>query len=61
MLSFYPAMDWFSFFFSWCILRKLIARRDLLLNADVNSVSQEKKQDDLFDLKYLPEEYLSDV
>ena len=38
-----------------------MARRDLLLNKEVNTVSKEKKEDDLFDMRYLPEEYMSDV
>lgn len=36
-------------------------RRDVLLQTAVISVTTEKKEEDMFDLKYLPEEYLSDI
>ena len=35
-------------------------RRDQLLKWDSATLAREKKEDDLFDVKYLPEEYMSD-
>ena len=35
-------------------------RRDQLLKWDSATLTPEKKEDDLFDVKYLPEEYMSD-
>ena len=45
-LSFYPLTDWFSFFLSWGMLRGLMQRRDILLNVEVYSVPQAKKEDE---------------
>ena len=61
LLSVYPATDWFCVIFSWLMLRGIIKRRDILLASKVNSVSSQKKSDDMFDIRYLPEEYLSDI
>ena len=60
-LSVYPASDWFSFIMSWCFQINIMSRRQLLMDYDVISVSQQKKEEDMFDVRYLPEEYLSDV
>lgn len=61
LLFVYEGSDWASLFFSWLFQRNLMARRDALMKFTVGGVSNEKKQDDLFDVRYLPEEYLSDV
>ena len=37
-----------------------MARRDELFRFESTNVPMEKKQDDLFDVRYLPEEYMSD-
>ena len=37
-----------------------MARRDQLFAFVSENVKMEKKQDDLFDVRYLPEEYMSD-
>ena len=46
---------------SWGIQKNIIARRDELFRFKASGVSKEKKEDDLFDLRYLPEEYMSDI
>ena len=56
----YPISDWCLFFISWCLQRNIMARRDELFRFESTNVPMEKKQDDLFDVRYLPEEYMSD-
>ena len=56
----YPICDWSLFFISWCLQRNIMARRDQLFAFESTNVPLEKKQDDLFDVRYLPEEYMSD-
>ena len=60
LLGVYPASDWFCFFLSWILLCNIMKRRDQLLQWDSATLAREKKEDDLFDVKYLPEEYMSD-
>ena len=60
LLAAYPISDWFLFLLSWCLLSNIMRRRDQLLKWDSATLSREKKEDDLFDVKYLPEEYMSD-
>ena len=43
------------------IQKNVIARRNELFSFKAGGISQEKKDDDLFDVRYLPEEYMSDV
>ena len=38
-----------------------MSRRDALFKFPASGVSAERKEDDLFDVRYFPEEYLSDV
>ena len=61
ILSLYAASDIALLLFSWGIQKNIIARRDELFNFPAGQVSQEKKEDDLFDVRYLPEEYMSDI
>lgn len=60
LIAIYPATDWSLFFLSWCLQKNIMARRDQLFAFESATVSIEKKQDDLFDVRYLPEEYMSD-
>ena len=59
-IAIYPITDWIMFFLSYCLQRNIMKRRDDLFKQDTISVSLEKKQDDLFDVRYLPVEYVSD-
>ena len=57
----YAISDWFLLLFAWVIQKNVIARRNELFSFRAGGISQEKKDDDLFDVRYLPEEYMSDV
>ena len=57
----YAISDWFLLLFAWVIQKNVIARRNELFSFKAGGISQEKKDDDLFDVRYLPEEYMSDV
>ena len=61
LLGIYVVSDWLLLLFSWRIQSRIIERRDYLFKCKANCVSAEKKADDMFDIRYLPEEYLSDV
>lgn len=60
-LVLYAISDWFLLLFAWLIQKNVIARRNELFSFKAGGISQEKKDDDLFDVRYLPEEYMSDV
>ena len=47
--------------FSWSIQTNLVRRRDELFKFKAGGIAQEKKEYDLFDIRYLPEEYISDI
>ena len=57
----YAISDWLLLLFAWVIQMNVIARRNELFSFKAGGISQEKKDDDLFDVRYLPEEYMSDV
>lgn len=57
----YAATDTVMLLFSWGVQRNVIARRNHLFTFSSYGVTQEKKDDDLFDIRYLPEEYMSDI
>ena len=61
LLLTYAGSDVLLLLFSWCIQRRIIARKEQLRGFKANNVTDEKKDDDLFDVRYLPEEYMSDV
>ena len=61
LLFFYLGTDLGLLLFSWCIQKNIIARRDELFRFEAGGVNKEKKDDDLFDVRYLPEEYMSDI
>ena len=60
-LVLYAISDWLLLLFAWLIQKNVIARRNELFSFKAGGISQEKKDDDLFDVRYLPEEYMSDV
>ena len=57
----YAGSDWLMLLLSWCIQSNIISRKNALLKFKAGGITQEKKEDDLFDVRYLPEEYMSDV
>ena len=61
LLIVYVASDWLLLLFSWVIQRNIISRRDALLKFPASGITMEKKENDLFDVRYFPEEYMSDV
>ena len=61
LLWVYAATDTVMLLFSWGVQRNVIARRNHLFTFSSYGVTQEKKDDDLFDIRYLPEEYMSDI
>lgn len=61
LLTAYAASDWAMLLFAWAIQKNVIARRNELFSFQAGGITQEKKDDDLFDVRYLPEEYMSDI
>ena len=61
LLAVYVVSDWLLLLFSWTIQLNIVARRDELFRFKANKIEIEKKQDDMFDVRYLPEEYMSDI
>ena len=61
ILTIYAGSDIVLMFFAWIIQRNLVARRDELFRFKAGDITQEKKERDLFDIRYMPEEYMSDV
>ena len=57
----YAISDWLLLLFAWVIQKNVIARRNELFNFEAGGINDDKKDDDLFDVRYLPEEYMSDV
>ena len=60
-LALYAASDVALLLFSWGIQKNIIARRSELFKFAAGGITREKKEDDLFDVRYLPEEYMSDI
>ena len=58
---FYPLSDWALFGFCAISLARVVARKNFLYKFKAVNVSDEKKKDDFFDIKFLPVEYMSDV
>ena len=61
LLLVYAGCDALLLLFSWLIQLRVVSRRYQLMSFKANNVTDEKKEDDLFDVRYLPEEYMSDV
>ena len=61
LLCLYAASDILLMMFSWRIQRNIVDRRNELFKFKVAGITQEKKEYDLFDIRYLPEEYMSDM
>ena len=61
LLSVYVVSDWCLLLFSWLIQSNVVARRNELFAFQAGGITQDKKDDDLFDVRYLPEEYMSDI
>ena len=61
ILTLYAASDIMLMVFSWSIQTNLVRRRDELFKFKAGGIAQEKKEYDLFDIRYLPEEYISDI
>ena len=61
LLVLYAISDWALLLFAWAIQKNVIARRNELFRFEAGGISQDKKDDDLFDVRYLPEEYMSDI
>ena len=61
LLILYAASDIVLMIFAWSIQTNLVKRRDELFKFKAGGIAQEKKEYDLFDIRYLPEEYISDI
>ena len=57
----YLGSDLALIIFSWAIQKNLIERRNELIKFAAGGIKREQKEDDLFDVRYLPEEYMSDI
>ena len=60
-MAVYPASDWVLFSLCASTLGRVVKRKEFLINYKAANISKEKKKDDLFDIAYLPVDYLSDV
>ena len=60
-MAVYPASDWLLFSICALSLRGVISRKHFLIEFKAENVSKERKKDDLFDVCFLPYDYLSDV
>ena len=61
IMAAYPASDWLLFMICGLTLGRVVKRKEFLINYKAANISKEKKKDDLFDITYLPIDYLSDV
>lgn len=61
LLGAYLISDWLLFLLSLCVLRNIMRRRQCLIEFKVDGIGKEKKKDDMFDVRYFPEEYMSDI
>lgn len=61
LLSAYLVSDWLLFLLSFCVQRNIMKRRQCLIDFEVDGIGKETKEDHMFDVRYYPEEYLSDI
>jgi hypothetical protein len=61
LMAVYPASDWLLFSICALSLRAVVLRKHFLMEFKAENIGLERKQDDLFDVCFLPQDYMSDV